>query len=265
MLPTFLLIGSMRSGSTSLMRYLGAHPHVYVPAVKEVHYFDRHHERGTAWYEAHFDQAGAALAVGEGTPAYLYDEAAITRIRATLPEAQLVVIIRNPVDRAYSHYWHVRARGQTTLDFLDELEIDNTAGARARHYVDRGRYLRYLRPLEAERDAGRLLVLSFEELRDEPEPTYRTVCRHVRVDPDPVPAIVGQPINGFSEFRSLHVQRFAKRLPKPAANTFGRLNRKRGTYPPLDPAVRRELSSVFESENTALTRWLGRTEMLWDR
>ena len=74
MLPTFLLIGSMRAGSTSLMRYLGAHPDVFVAREKEVHFFTRNYDRGIAWYEDRFTGAGGAHHVGEGTPHYFHSE-----------------------------------------------------------------------------------------------------------------------------------------------------------------------------------------------
>jgi hypothetical protein len=245
------------------MRYLGAHPDVFVPPRKEVHFFDRHWDRGLGWYEAHFDAASSGQAMGEGTPSYLYDDDAMARVRATLPAARLLVMVREPVDRAYSQYWHARARGWTERSFTDELAADADAGPRARSYIERGRYIRYLRALEPERAAGRLLVVVFEDLRDAPLDTYRAVCGYLELAREPVPAIVGQPLNEFTEFRSLRVRDAARRMPKLLQDAVGRLNVKRRSYPPLDPAVRARLAEQFEADNAALATWLGRDLSVW--
>ncbi len=111
----------MRSGTTSLYRYLGEHPQVLRPWTKELHYFDRLFSRGTVWYRANFPTVPAMLwhklAHGgkaltyEATPAYLIYPAAARRIARTLPRAKLIALLRNPVDRAYSHY-HLNVRSK---------------------------------------------------------------------------------------------------------------------------------------------------------
>jgi hypothetical protein len=184
-------------------------------------------------------------------------------VRATLPAVRLLVMVREPVERAYSQYWHARARGWTERSFTDELAADAHAGQHARHYIERGRYVRYLRALDAERAAGRLLVVLFEDLRDAPLDTYRTVCDYLGLDRDRVPAIVGEPLNAFSEFRSQRVRDAARRLPKRLQDAAGRLNAKRRSYPPLDPAVRTQLAAQFEADNAALAEWLGRDLSPW--
>src|SRR4051812_9293771 len=115
-LPTFVVVGAMRSGTTALVRYLGAHPRVYVGR-KEVHFFDRHFDKGIDWYKSQFDAPSGVLAVGEGTPRYMFDPVAVQRMARVLPDAKLVVTIREPVARAYSHYLKNVARGVEKLAF----------------------------------------------------------------------------------------------------------------------------------------------------
>src|SRR5688572_14326389 len=114
-LPDFLIVGAMRSGTTSLHKYLQAHPDVFVASGKEVHFFDRRYGRGLDWYRSRFAGVTTERVVGEATPAYMYDENAIARIAHDLPDARLIVVLRNPVDRAYSHYWRNRSRGRENL------------------------------------------------------------------------------------------------------------------------------------------------------
>ena len=123
-LPNFVVIGAMRSGSTSLYKYLQAHPDVYMPR-KEIHFFDRKWDRGLSWYLTRFEGHSGQTAVGEATPTYLAEPEALDRMASTIPDARLLAVLRDPVDRAYSHYWmeHARARDPRTFEeaIVDEL------------------------------------------------------------------------------------------------------------------------------------------------
>ncbi len=103
MLPNFLGIGVQRAASTWLHNCLSEHPDVFVPEKKELHFFNAHYENGLAWYEKQFDSHAGETAVGEITPSYMH-AAPITRIHDCLPDVRLIIILRSPVDRAYSAY-----------------------------------------------------------------------------------------------------------------------------------------------------------------
>ena len=79
-LPNFLIVGAMRSGTTALARYLGAHPDVFVAPEKEIHFFDRYYDRGIGWYEDRFSRDESEIAIGEATQSYMYDPLAIERM-----------------------------------------------------------------------------------------------------------------------------------------------------------------------------------------
>src|SRR5437762_6880111 len=113
MLPNFLILGAAKSGTTSLYHVLKQHPQVFVTEKKELHFFVKEHwyRRGMRCYARHFAPARAEhRAVGEATPVYLCHPAAPHRIREHLPEARLIAIVRDPVQRAHSHYWQERRR-----------------------------------------------------------------------------------------------------------------------------------------------------------
>lgn len=105
-LPDFLVVGAARAGTTWLDAILRTHPDIFMPENrKEIHYFDRYFDRGLRWYEQYFpDENRDYIVRGETTPRYLYEPNAPQRIHDVLPDAQLIAILRNPVDRAYSHY-----------------------------------------------------------------------------------------------------------------------------------------------------------------
>lgn len=117
MLPTFLIIGAQKSGTTSLYELLAEHPEVGRASAKEVHYFDHNYERSLTWYQAHFPRCGEAKHTGESSPYYLYHPLCPPRVHAALPGVKLIVLLRDPVDRAQSHYHHERAYGLEPLDF----------------------------------------------------------------------------------------------------------------------------------------------------
>jgi hypothetical protein len=267
-LPTFFVIGAMRSGTTALARYLGAHPEVFVAPEKEVHYFDRHHDRGLDWYRSRFAGANGERAIGEATQTYMYFPEVIPRIAEVVPDARLIAILRNPVDRAYSHYWMNRSFRVETLSFREAIEADPEhppKGAQVFPYVERGRYVVQLQRASERFPRERLHVLLLEDLIREPEDTFRRLCRFLEIDEAFRPPNLGTPINRHTEFRSLKVRAIGRRLPKPLGLVLARLNARPVTYPAMDPGLRRELVERFAPDNARLAAWLGRDLSVWDR
>jgi Sulfotransferase domain len=132
LMPDFLVIGAARSGTTSLYRYLARHPAIAPASTKEIHYFSIHHWRGIEWYKAHFPTAmtrgirtwrgGVRSQTGEATPYYLFHPLAAERIAEALPDIKLVVLLRNPIERAFSHYLHEVNLGIEELPFEQAIE-----------------------------------------------------------------------------------------------------------------------------------------------
>ena len=182
MTPSFLIVGAQRCGTTSMYKTLSQHPMV-LPAVlhKGAHYFDTGYGHGPAWYRGHFPlrvtargrrRRPARLPItGESSPYYMFHPLAGQRIAADLPGVKLLVLLRDPVERAYSAHTHETARGFETEPFERALELEpvRLAGEEAKlvadpayqshshqhhAYVTRGRYADQLRRLEAPVRAG---------------------------------------------------------------------------------------------------------------
>src|SRR5690242_8679107 len=103
--PHFLIIGAQRCGTTSLFEYLANHPEIVPPSVKKIHFFDSEYEKGEAWYRARFPVLENGFITGEATPYYLFHPRVPKRVRNWNPNVKLIVLLRNPVDRAYSHFY----------------------------------------------------------------------------------------------------------------------------------------------------------------
>ena len=147
-LPDFLVLSAGRCGSTSLFAALCEHPQVLPPSHKETHFFDRNWTRGLDFYRRLFPlqarrrararRAGGPVLTGEATTYYLLHPAVPARASAAIPDARLVVILRDPVDRAYSHYQLSVRRGREKLSFEEALdaEPERLAGAEERLLAD---------------------------------------------------------------------------------------------------------------------------------
>src|SRR6187200_1451927 len=124
-LPDFLVIGAQKAGTTALYAYLRWHPGITGPSWKEVSFFDRHWWRGEAWYRGQFPLRAGGRLVGEASPSYLFHPLAPERARSLVPDAKLIALVRNPVDRAYSQYQHAVALGREPLSFEDALAAED--------------------------------------------------------------------------------------------------------------------------------------------
>ena len=275
-LPDFLVIGVPKGGTTSLAAYLAAHPGVHMAWQKEVDFFQAHWERGVDWYRTNFAAARPGQLVGEATPWYLAHPQAPERMAAVVPRARLVALLRNPVDRAYSQYWWQRAHRSEARSFAaavaDELrDPGQVPRGMPVGYLAAGRYAEQLARVSAHFPREALLVRLTEDLAHDSAALVAEVCRHIGADPDVVPANVARSYNAAFEFRSLRLfrlmQRYRawRRLGLGVAGRLDAWNRRRISYAPLDPALRRRLVEHFRPANAELAEWLGRDLSAWDR
>src|SRR5262249_39324802 len=132
-LPNFFVIGAPKAGTTSLYEYVAQHPDVYMSPVKEPAYFKPRHPPGgedaepedrLAAYVALFDGVAGEHVVGEATPSYLQSASAAARIRDAVPDARLVAVLRNPVDRAYSGYSMRVQQGTEDRTFVEAMDVE---------------------------------------------------------------------------------------------------------------------------------------------
>jgi sulfotransferase family protein len=126
MTPGFLVIGTKRGGSTSAYHWIARHPQVApCKTAKGTHYFDVNHRRGPRWYRSAFEkQAGEWTITGEGSPYYMFHPLSPTRIARELPDVKLIAVLRDPVERAWSHHQYELARGTETLPFEAALDAE---------------------------------------------------------------------------------------------------------------------------------------------
>jgi hypothetical protein len=193
MLPGFLIVGAQRCGTTSMYRALSGHPTIRKAILhKGVHYFDMNYDRGPGWYRAHFALAAGRPLTFESSPYYLFHPLAAERIAADLPGVKLIVLVRDPVERAYSAHAHELARGFETEPFERAVELEpNRLDGEAERivtmpgylshshqhhaYLARGRYAEQLDRLERLFGRDRIHVVDSGDFFAKPEPVYEAV------------------------------------------------------------------------------------------
>ncbi len=191
-LPEFVIIGGQRCGTTSLYRYLAAHPSVRPATGKELQFLTLHHRRGLRWYRGHFPVRPPGVLSFEASPYYLFDPAVPARAAALLPPStRFVALLRDPAERAYSHYLHSRSYGVEPLSFEEALDAEPArlaaGGHKARRqfsYVARGRYAEQLTRWYDHIPPSSLLVVRTEELNAR----YGDILSFLGLPAAPVPA-----------------------------------------------------------------------------
>ena len=217
MSPDFLIVGAKRCGTTSMYRTLTGHPQVLSAVLhKEVHYFDTGYQHGPRWYQAHFPtkakagvvqrRTGHPAVTGEATPYYMWHPLAPGRIAADLPDVRLVVLLRDPVQRAYSEHAHGVSAGVEDQPFEAalELEEERLAGEEARlitdpsyrsvhhahhAYLRRGRYIEQLERIEALVGRDRIHVIDSDALFSEAGPAFEALVTFLGLQPWAPPSL----------------------------------------------------------------------------
>lgn len=283
-LPSFLVVGAQKAGTSYLARELGAHPAIFVPrsgsSLKELHFFDRdaNYDRGLSYYARHFESAGADLLCGEATANYLYSHRALERIGRDLTETKCVAVLRAPLDRAYSQYWMERRYSGLAMDFASALE------ARP-EFIMRGMYSSQLEQLFAAVGRARCQVLFYENLVADPAGFVGEVCAfldvhaptHVRTEvafrglgPPPAARVrlirLGQA--GVRRLRSIlpagtAAEERLHRIGKKIRTTVGGGGTGQHGYPPLSPDIRANLSSIFAADIRKTAVLLGGVPASW--
>lgn len=256
--PAFVIVGGQRCGTTSMYRYLTAHPQVAAALSKEVHFFDVNYGRGPDWYAAHFvtrrraevrsRRLGRQIVTGEASPYYMFHPHAVQRLQLLVPEAKIIVMLRDPVQRAISHYTHERAKGFETADFLAALRLEDSrlAGEEGmmhddptyrsfshQHfsYVGRGKYLGQLQRIYQFFPPEQVFIVSSNEFYQAPNRLYRQLVGFLGLEDHTLPTY-----KRYNTYSSV----------KPDETTRGRLVR------------------TFAASNAALYDFLGK-DLGWSR
>jgi hypothetical protein len=288
MLPNFLIIGAQKSGTTSLRYYLEEHPEIYMHP-KEIHFFDDRNgafNRGVGYYRSFFENLSGARIVGECTPCYMFPEEAPQRIHAVIPDVRLAIIMRNPVDRAYSHYWKNIKNGREKYSFEEAIEREAARMEKSQwhrlqfSYVARGFYSDQLMRFLTHFSLKDILVLIFEEFTKSPQECLRKVYSFLGIDLGFVCSRIHEVKNQAAMSRSKWLFSVSKKqYPFPGimssviyeTRVFGilkainkKFNVKPFAYPEMEADTRKMLLDRYSASTEKLSNVIGRDLSFWN-
>ncbi|ADI13804.1 sulfotransferase family protein [Truepera radiovictrix] len=269
MLPNLIILGAMKSGTTSLHEYLSYHPEIFMSRRKELNFFVEHQEwrRGVDWYASHFGGSEGATVRGESSPNYTRHPlfpGVPERMHALLPEAKLIYCVRDPIKRFVSHYLHSYSLGAEDRSLEEVAALTDTPYLLCSLYsFQLERFLEFYPPTQ-------IKVVVLEELQRRPQETLRSVFAFLGVDPSYEDARFAVP---------------SRTMPPVAVRRRGPLKRwlvrrnKRGVYwiernlpwlfgppiglPALSAELRQRLAEAFAEDTDRLRRWTGYDLASW--
>ena len=289
----FAVIGAQRSGTTTLCDVLQQHPQLYLPATKEVQYFtvEAFRQRGPRYLEPHYRNAGPDQRLGLADVQLLFHPDGARLLRDHHPDVKLIVILRDPVERAYSAYWFIHNAGLDPAPTFEEaLRRERTGGGATewdRAHLDHlahGQYATQLRRYLERFGRDRLHVLLTEDLWEDARSATRSLFRWLGVDPDPPGVQYGLRSNAAARRRSVTLQRLLgrqnrlKRWVRSVVDDHTRVrvreavlsrldswNRAPFEAPPMNPNTRTQLVEQYADEIRDLERLIDRDLSAWLR
>lgn len=209
-LPDFVVIGVPKSGTTSMFQYLAGHDQVLPPIQKEIYFFDRYHDKGQSWYQRFFplrkELQNRHLITGEASPYYFYGEQVPGRIHKINPQIKLILVLRDPVERAWSHFRHNVKHGVEPRSFADAIhaEINGERPQEIRfRYLENGRYADFVDSWNDQFDSSQLLVLESAKFFGETHSSMNRVAEFLNIRPFPT-----------SEFSAANVGSGSSEIPQ---------------------------------------------------
>ncbi len=283
--PNFFIIGEPRSGTTSLHDLLAQHPDIFMSHIKEPHCFSSldfpspedeilNITRDHSQYKELFANAHGYKIRGESSTYYLADPESPKLLRKQVPQAKLVAVLRDPIERAYSHYLLYNRRGAQEKSFLETVQenIDNPADQQTLvyHIVELGKYhehiSRYLQCFSKEQ----LHVVLLDDLMKKPKTTLKQIFAFLGVDESPAKEIeLGEAHNSYAQPRNPLLGKLMsnkeltniglKTIPRPLLRKLRNdVLLKKTKKPPLDPMAKKLLQQTYEPEVSRLEKLLDR-------
>jgi len=252
-LANFFLAGYQKSGSTWLHRCFAEHPDIFVPEKDAIHFFTIHYHKGLEWYERFFESFNGEDMVGDTTPSYIRFTWSRQRLFDFNPYAKILITLRNPINRAFSHYWHEKKKRSINYNFVDifgnNVDIFDS-------WIATGFYYDHINELLKLFPRKQIQVMFYEDLVVDPKAFCREVFDFLNVNPDFVPSIIDKRINK-AWFKPTYLERLLNILK---GRSMDQSEFDRG----LDTKVRDELRTIYRPEIQKLETLLNRDLSFWE-
>jgi hypothetical protein len=192
-------IGPQKSATTWVYDCLKEHPEVVVSKSDTVHYYDMFYHKGREWYKNHFPVDTSGKKVFDPTCTYIRSPWAPRRIAAEYPEAKFILCLRNPIDRAFSHYWHEKKKQKIAFEFKEVLENYDLYSS----WIETGMYAEHIERYLQYFDREQFLFLKFEDLKQDPEQLLHRILTFIDIDTNFRPSILDKKSNAATGKKTL--------------------------------------------------------------
>jgi hypothetical protein len=276
-LPSFLIIGAEKAGTTALSQFLRQHPDVCFSRPKETWFFNRRYDKGIEWLASHFEHWDGENAIGEGTARLLQNEKAPGRIHTHLPDVRLISILRNPIDRAFSQYYFYIYTGKADPNQSFSEAIRDESSSLGRDMIQQGKYVVHLRRYAEIFDRNQMHIILHRSLRERPEEVLRRLHEFLDVDPSYAPDTgTRHNVTQYPASRTLYtfLRSGWNLLPEPIEDLVGPVaDRLRSGIrsllfdtekPSMTERDRSYLRDVYAEPNRELEAWLGADLSHWE-
>lgn len=279
-LPNLFIGGVQKSGTTYLHNLLKEHPDVFTPKYpQEIHFFDldKNYNKGLEWYSKYFRQWHQQKIIFQTSPLYIYLPDVPQRIAKMLPESKFIFILRNPIDRAYSHYWHSVKYAYETISFAEAIKLEssrirkNEQYHRQYSYLDRGKYAEQLSRFYCKFEKKNILVILFDQLIENPHQVLGNCASFLDIDAKLFSSDLIEKIKAKKNQsrlpRSYYVQKFSSKMKNSPllflSVLIDKLNLKLTNYPPMATEIRNYLQDYFEPEIQKLEKLIDQDLSYW--
>lgn len=184
-------IGPQKTGTSWVYRCLREHPEIGAPTTDAIHYFDMLYFRGRDWYASYFPALQGHQIAFDPTPTYIRSQLAPSRIRSENSDAKIIVCLRNPIERAFSHYWHEKKKNKIRFDFSDVLRNYDMFNS----WVEPGFYAQHMSNYLAHFSRSQIFCQRFEHLVESPADFLRDIYSFLDIDPNFIPSPISQKVN----------------------------------------------------------------------
>lgn len=266
--PNLFIVGVQKAGTTSLHYYLDQHSDIYMSSPKELHMFDNYddisEEKLSDYFNLFSDGASASIR-GEATPSYIYFPGCLEKVHQYVGDAKIVILVRDPVSRAYSHYWHERKLGWEDLGFKEALQrtpCGNKDVVYHRHfsYIERGLYSAQIRNAQSIFGMDSVKIVRFEDLIQSPLDIVNEILNFVELGMNPLEKLNAESRNASKVPRSKSLLKLSAYLNiRIGSNVVGKIikavNNVEKKYPAMSSADRMYITKSLLDRDPELLKY----------
>lgn len=294
MLPNFIIAGGPKCGTTALWKYLNKHPEICLSEWKEPKFFTQcennlgnniikpgpnripNYHKGLDWYKKLFDCETNAKMIGEASTTYMSMPDSPFLIAKHIPDVKLIFVLRDPVHRMYSHYWHNFKRG-IKLPKFEEMVASNHSGFKYYEYVSH--YKQHLERYFSVFEPEQIKIILFDDLKNRSENVYSDLFDFLDVDTTFIPDNIENEVNPYTIPKFMMIERIiiktrfmkiSQKIPKSLKKVLvyireivSSINREVGKYPEISPDLYKKLCPRFEEDICYLENKLNRSLEIW--